>query len=97
MKELKVKSNESLFREGKELGNTLGGTLSGIVQNDMLVTEKQLKDWVQDIKKHMDSVASYTEKVVEYIESGNRLASETFMTYTDVKGSSGIDLDDIPF
>lgn len=66
---LEVRSNESLFRKGKELGHDIGEILAVIVQNDMYIQKEELQEWVQKIQRKIHQIISHGETVVNYIEN----------------------------
>ena len=64
---MKIKSNEYLFNNWKEIGYKVSG-LSAIVQNDIEISNKELSDWwnlCQKLSKQISYLADATYKTIE--------------------------------
>lgn len=66
---LEIRANESLFNDGKQLGDQIGELLSNIVQNDVCIPEEELIEWIKKVQVKTHQIINHGEKTVSYIKS----------------------------
>ncbi len=64
---MKIKANEELFNSWINFSSR---DLAGIVQNDMEITEEQLREWDDRFEKRLFEFTRLRNKTVNYIRRG---------------------------
>ena len=65
---IKIKANEELFNEIKDVTYRLHIYLSTIIQNDMEISEDEFEEYVEKYNEMMDELELVTEKILNYIQ-----------------------------
>lgn len=65
---IKIKANEELFNEIKDVTYELHTYLPTIIQNDMEISEDEFEEYVEKYNEMMDELELVTEKILNYIQ-----------------------------
>jgi hypothetical protein len=74
-KETKIKGNEKIFNKILELSDNVK-QLSSIVQNDAVITEKEMLEWLNKSDYLQSDFRRIHNAVFSYIVRGNKNASD---------------------
>ncbi len=66
---LEVKSNKVLFDRGKQLGDSIGMLLAGMVQNDIFIEKTKLESWGKELQQQVRKIIMHGNTIVEYIQN----------------------------
>ena len=82
-----MRTNPDLFDRWKLLAHDIGSILGGIVQNDMCISEEQVREWWHLAQLYKRKMESLSEETIDYLRS-NVKRNQITVKCTEVEETS---------